>query len=133
MPGGAHTYARGADQYPEGMAPVIVRGHGARVEDLDGNTYVEYGMGLRAVTLGHGYEPVTAAVSRAILDGVSFSRPTQLELLAAEQFVAQVPGADMVKFTKNGSDATTAAVKLARAATGRKRVAICRIAALLLV
>ena len=58
VPGGAHTYARGADQYPEGMAPVIVRGHGARVEDLDGNTYVEYGMGLRAVTLGHGYEPV---------------------------------------------------------------------------
>ena len=78
VPGGAHTYARGADQYPEGMAPVIVRGHGARVEDLDGNTYVEYGMGLRAVTLGHGYEPVTAAVSRAILGGVSFSRPTQL-------------------------------------------------------
>ena len=126
VPGGAHTYARGADQYPEGMAPVIVRGHGARVEDLDGNTYVEYGMGLRAVTLGHGYEPVTAAVSRAIRGGVSFSRPTELELLAAEQFVAQVPGADMVKFTKNGSDATTAAVKLARAATGRKRVAICR-------
>ena len=126
VPGGAHTYARGADQYPEGMAPVIVRGHGARVEDLDGNTYVEYGMGLRAVTLGHGYEPVTAAVSRAILGGVSFSRPTQLEQLAAERYVAQVPGADMVKFTKNGSDATTAAVKLARAATGRKRVAICR-------
>jgi glutamate-1-semialdehyde 2,1-aminomutase len=126
VPGGAHTYARGPDQYPEGMAPVLVRGYGARVEDIDGNTYVEYGMGLRAVTLGHGYEPVTVAVSRAILGGVSFSRPTQLELLAAEQFVAQVPGADMVKFTKNGSDATTAAVKLARAATGRKRVAICR-------
>ncbi|MGI3786738.1 MAG: hypothetical protein ACRYG2_38830, partial [Janthinobacterium lividum] len=58
VPGGAHTYARGADQYPEGMAPVLVRGHGARVEDLDGNTYVEYGMGLRSVTLGHGYAPV---------------------------------------------------------------------------
>jgi glutamate-1-semialdehyde 2,1-aminomutase len=126
VPGGAHTYARGPDQYPEGLAPVLVRGYGARVEDLDGNTYVEYGMGLRAVTLGHGYEPVTSAVSRAILGGVSFSRPTELELRAAERFVTQVPGADMVKFTKNGSDATTAAVKLARAATGRKRVAICR-------
>ncbi len=65
VPGGAHTYARGSDQYPEGMAPVIVRGRGARVEDVDGNTYVEYGMGLRSVTLGHGYQPVTAAVSRA--------------------------------------------------------------------
>jgi glutamate-1-semialdehyde 2,1-aminomutase len=126
VPGGAHTYARGSDQYPEGMAPVIRRGWGARVEDLDGNIFVEYGMGLRSVTLGHGYAPVTDAVSRAISDGVSFSRPGEMELKAAETFVGQVPGAEMVKFAKNGSDATTAAVKLARAATGRRHVAICR-------
>jgi glutamate-1-semialdehyde 2,1-aminomutase len=126
VPGGAHTYARGSDQYPEGMAPVIARGHGARVVDVDGNSYVEYGMGLRSVTLGHGYAPVVAAVSAAIADGVSFSRPGALELRAAETFLEQVPGADMVKFTKNGSDATTAAVRLARAATGRRHVAICR-------
>jgi glutamate-1-semialdehyde 2,1-aminomutase len=126
VPGGAHTYARGSDQYPEGMAPVVARGSGARVTDLDGNTYVEYGMGLRSVTLGHGYEPVSAAVSRAIVDGVSFSRPSELELRAVETFVRQVPGADMVKFAKNGSDATTAAVKLSRAATGRRHVALCR-------
>ncbi len=126
VPGGAHTYARGADQYPEDMAPVIARGFGARVEDLDGNVFVEYGMGLRAVTLGHGYEPVTSAVARAISEGTSFTRPSALELRAAETFLRQVPGADMVKFAKNGSDATTAAVKLARAATGRKRVAVCR-------
>lgn len=126
VPGGAHTYARGSDQYPEGMAPVIARGHGARVVDLDGNSYVEYGMGLRSVTLGHGYEPVVAAVSAAIVDGTSFSRPSVLELQAAETFLEQVPGADMVKFAKNGSDATTAAVRLARAATGRRHVAICR-------
>ncbi len=126
VPGGAHTYARGSDQYPEGMAPVIVRGSGARVEDLDGNSFVEYGMGLRAVTLGHGYEPVTSAVAHAITQGMSFSRPSELELRAAETFLEQVPGADMVKFAKNGSDVTTAAVKLSRAATGRSRVAICR-------
>lgn len=126
VPGGAHTYARGSDQYPEGLAPVIARGFGARVEDLDGNIFVEYGMGLRSVTLGHGFEPVTSAVSRTIAEGVSFTRPSGLELRAAETFLEQVPGADMVKFTKNGSDATTAAVKLSRAATGRKRVAICR-------
>ena len=126
VPGGAHTYARGSDQYPEGMAPVIARGSGARVEDLDGNLFVEYGMGLRAVTLGHGYEPVTSAVSHAIAGGTSFSRPGLLELRAAEAFLEQVPGADMVKFAKNGSDVTSAAVKLARAATGRKRVAVCR-------
>ena len=126
VPGGAHTYARGSDQYPAGMAPVIVRGKGARVVDLDGNTFVEYGMGLRAVTLGHAYRPVVDAVCRAAADGVSFSRPSVWELEAAERFLDQVPTADMVKFTKNGSDATTAALRLARAATGRKLVAICR-------
>jgi glutamate-1-semialdehyde 2,1-aminomutase len=125
VPGGAHTYARGSDQYPEGMAPVIVRGQGARVEDLDGNIYVEYGMGLRSVTLGHGYAPVVEAVAKAVADGISFSRPSIWELRAAETFLAHVPGAEMVKFAKNGSDVTTAAVKVARAVTGRPLVALC--------
>ena len=65
VPGGAHTYARASDQYPEHMTPILVRGRGARVEDLDGNWFVEYGMGLRSITLGHGYEPVVAAVCNA--------------------------------------------------------------------
>ena len=124
VPGGAHTYARGDDQYPEGMAPVLERGLGARVWDADGNEFVEYGMGLRAITLGHAYEPVLAAVRDVLGRGVSFTRPTTLELAAAEDFVSVVPGADMVKFAKNGSDATTAALKLARAATGRDMVAV---------
>jgi glutamate-1-semialdehyde 2,1-aminomutase len=126
VPGGAHTYARGSDQYPEDMAPVIERGEGARVQDVDGNRYVEYGMGLRSVTLGHAYAPVVEAVTAAARAGVNFSRPSVWELRAAEEFVEQVPGADMVKFAKNGSDVTTAAVKLARAATGRDLVALCR-------
>ena len=126
VPGGAHTYARGSDQYPEFMAPVLVRGRGCRVWDVDGNAYVEYGMGLRSVTLGHGYAPVVEAVTRAVADGVNFSRPTELEVAAAEDLLALVPAADMVKFAKNGSDVTTAAVRLARAVTGRTRVAVCR-------
>ena len=126
VPGGAHTYARGPDQYPEGMAPVLVRGVGARVLDVDGNWFVEYGIGLRSVTLGHGYAPVVEAVACAASEGVSFSRPTVWELRAAERFLEQVPGADMVKFAKNGSDVTTAALRLARAATGRDLVAICQ-------
>jgi glutamate-1-semialdehyde 2,1-aminomutase len=125
IPGGAHTYARGSDQFPEEMTPILVRGRGARVEDLDGNWLVEYGMGLRSVTLGHGYEPVVTAVCNAAAEGVNFSRPTVWELRAAEDFLDHVPGADMVKFAKNGSDVTTAAIKLARAATGRDLVAIC--------
>lgn len=125
VPGGAHTYARGSDQYPENMAPVIARGVGARVQDLDGNWYVEYGMGLKAVTLGYGYGPVVDAVAEAAAGGVGFSRPSAWELQAAREFLAQVPGADMVKFAKNGSDVTTAAVKLARAKTKRDLVAVC--------
>ena len=126
VPGGAHTYSRGSDQYPEDMAPVIARGEGAHVQDVDGNWFVEYGMGLRSVTLGHAYAPVVEAVVAAARTGVSFSRPSVYELRAAEEFLAQVPGADMVKFAKNGSDVTTAAVKLARAATGRDLAALCR-------
>jgi glutamate-1-semialdehyde 2,1-aminomutase len=125
VPGGAHTYARGSDQYPDGMAPVLVRGQGAHVWDVDGNEFVEYGMGLRSVTLGHGYRPVLDAVRAVLDDGLSFSRPTVHELAAAEDFLSLVPGADMVKFAKNGSDVTTAAVRLARAATGRDLVASC--------
>lgn len=125
VPGGAHTFAKGSDQYPEGMAPVLVRGSGARVWDVDGNEFVEYGMGMRAVTLGHGFEPVVDAVREVLAGGVSFTRPTELELAAAEDFLTLVPGADMVKFCKNGSDATSTAIRLARAATGRDLVAMC--------
>ncbi|AZG48139.1 glutamate-1-semialdehyde 2,1-aminomutase [Gordonia insulae] len=125
VPGGAHTYARGADQYPDDMAPVLVRGAGARVWDADGNEYVEYGIGLRSVTLGHGFAPVVDAACAAIADGMNFSRPTVVEVAAAEDFLALVPSAEMVKFAKNGSDVTTAAIRLARAATGREKIAIC--------
>ena len=125
IPGGAHTYARGDDQYPVLAPGFIARGEGCHVWDVDGNEFVEYGMGLRAVTLGHGFRPVVDAAYRASLDGMSFTRPSQLEVKCAQEFLSVVPTADMVKFAKNGSDVTTAAVKLARAHTGRDLVAIC--------
>jgi len=95
------------------------------VWDLDGNEFIEYGMGLRAVTLGHAYEPVAEAAYKQMQLGLNFSRPASLELELAEAFLDVVDSADMVKFAKNGSDVTTAAVKLARAYTGRDLVAIC--------
>ncbi|WP_055554739.1 glutamate-1-semialdehyde 2,1-aminomutase [Streptomyces sp. NBRC 110028] len=125
IPGGAHTYAKGDDQYPEDLAPVISHGRGAHVWDIDGNRYIEYGSGLRSVSLGHAHPRVTEAVRREIDRGSNFVRPSIVEAEAAERFLATVPTAEMVKFAKNGSDATTAAVRLARAATGRPRVAIC--------
>ena len=126
VPGGAHTYAKGDDQFPEGLAPVIARGRGCHVWDVDGNEYLEYGMGLRSVTLGHAFPRVTDAVRAQLDDGTNFVRPSALELEAAESFVDLIAPADMVKFTKDGSTANTAAVKLARAFTGRDLVAICR-------
>jgi len=125
IPGGAHTYAKGEDQYPEDMAPVISHGAGAHVWDVDGNEYIEYGSGLRAVSLGHAHPKVIEAVRRELDRGSNFVRPSIIELDAAERFLTSVPTAEMVKFAKNGSDATTAAVKLARAVTGRPLVAVC--------
>jgi glutamate-1-semialdehyde 2,1-aminomutase len=126
IPGGAHTYAKGDDQYPEGMAPVIERGSGCRVWDIDGNEYVEFGSGLRSNLLGHGFEPVVQAVRGWLEDGVNFVRPHRIEREAAERLTELIPSAEMVKFGLNGSDATTAAVRLARAYTGRELVAVCR-------
>jgi glutamate-1-semialdehyde 2,1-aminomutase len=125
IPGGAHTYAKGDDQYPREAPAAIVRGSGCRVWDADGNEFIEYGMGLRAVTLGHAFPQVVEAATVALRDGANFLRPSLVELECAEKFLSIVPGADMVKFTKDGSTATTAAVKLARAYTGRDLVVFC--------
>ena len=125
IPGGAHTYAKGDDQMPEAMPVVVARGEGAFVWDLDGNEYVEYGQGLRSVLLGHAEPRVTAAAAAWLGRGAGFSRPASVELEAAEAFLGLISGADRVKFCKDGSAATTAAVRLARAATGRDLVARC--------
>ncbi len=125
IPGGCHTYAKGDDQYPLCSPGFIARGEGCRVWDVDGNEFIEYGMGLRAVTLGHAYPPVVEAASRQMLLGNNYTRPSILEVECAEALGELIDAADMVKFAKNGSDVTTAAVRLARAYTGRDLVAIC--------
>ena len=126
IPGGCHTYAKGEDQYPELSPGFMVRGHGCHVWDVDGNEFIEYGQGNRSVALGHAFPAVVDAAQRELLKGSNFSRPAWIELEAAEAMLSVVPGSDMVKFCKNGSDATTAALKLARAHTGRNLIACCR-------
>lgn len=125
IPGGAHTYAKGDDQYPEDAPGFIAKGLGCHVWDVDGNEFIEYGSGLRSVTLGHAFPPVIQAVRDVLQDGTNFVRPGPLEVEMAERFLAHLPAAEMVKFAKNGSDCTTAAIRLARAYTGRNLVAIC--------
>jgi len=126
IPGGAHTYSKGDDQFPVNAPGAITHGIGAHVWDVDGNEFIDCSMGLTSVCIGHGYEPVAQAVCEAAYKGTNFMRPAALELESAKLFLETVQSGDMVKFGKNGSTVTTAAVKLARAYTGRSRVAIAR-------
>jgi len=123
IPGGAHTYSKGDDQFPVLSPAAISHGKGSCVWDVDENMYLDCSMGLTSVSLGHAYEPVLDAVRSELSKGVNFQRPSVLEKETAEKFLSLVPYHDMIKFAKNGSIVTTAAVKLARAFTGRKLVA----------
>ena len=125
IPGGAHTYSKGDDQFPLNAPRVIERGLGCELWDVDGNKFTDLAMSLGTVTLGHAYEPVLEAVRNEINKGVNFCRPSIIEGELAELLVDTIPSAEMVKLAKNGSDGVTAAVKLARACTGRKYVARC--------
>lgn len=125
IPGGAHTYSKGDDQFPEMSPGAISHGKGAWIWDLDGNKYLEWGMGLTSISLGHADSKVNNAVCQEIQKGVNFSRPAAIELKAAKFFLKNVAkNHDMIKFTKNGSTATTAAVKLSRAFTQKEYVAV---------
>ncbi|MCB0407461.1 MAG: glutamate-1-semialdehyde 2,1-aminomutase [Bdellovibrionales bacterium] len=123
IPGGAHTYSKGDDQFPEVSPAAIARGKGAYVWDLDGNKYLDCSMGLTSVSLGHAYEPVLERVREELEKGVNLQRPSYIECEMAEKFLSLIPCHDMIKFAKNGSSVTTGAVKVARAFTGRKYVA----------
>ena len=126
IPGGAHTYSRGADQFPANAPQILAGGQGAYVWDPEGRRYLDYGMALRAVTLGYADPRVNAAAIRQIELGNNLTRASLVELEAAELLVDLIPSVDMVKFAKNGSNATTAAVKIARAHTGRPYVCVPR-------
>ncbi len=123
IPGGAHTYSKGDDQFPERAPAAIKYGKGAYLWDVDDNKFLDCSMGLTSVSLGHGYGAVIDSVKKELEFGVNFQRPSALEKEMAEKFLSIVPQHDMVKFAKNGSIVTTAAVKLARAFTGRRLVA----------
>jgi glutamate-1-semialdehyde 2,1-aminomutase len=125
IPGGCHTYAKCDDEYPILAPAFIARGAGCRVWDTEGREYIDYGMGSRTVSLGHAYPPVVEAAKRELDQGSNFTRPSPIELACAEQFLSLVQGAEMVKFCKDGSAATSAAVRLARAYTGRDLIACC--------
>lgn len=125
IPGGCHTYSRGDDQYPSNAPQIFEKGKGAYLYTPKGEKFLDYGMALRAVTLGYGEENVANAAIEQIWKGNNLTRASLVELEAAEAFVDLIPSIDMVKFAKNGSTVTSAAIKMARAYTGRKYIVRC--------
>lgn len=125
IPGGAHTYSRGFDQYPSNAPQILTGGKGAYIFDQERTRYLDYGMALRAVNIGYAEDEIDEAAIQQIRLGNNLTRPSMIELEAAELLVDLIDSVDMVKFTKNGSTSVSAAVKLARAYTGRDLVARC--------
>lgn len=126
IPLGSQTFSKSKTQYPYGVSPYfIIKGRGSHVWDADGNEYIDFINSLAAVTLGYSDPEVTAAVQTQLKDGIIFSLPHPIEIEVAEKIVEMVPCAEMVRFGKNGSDATSGAIRLARAYTGRDHVAVC--------
>lgn len=126
IPSGTQTFSKGPTQFVQGVAPfALVRGQGSRVWDADGNEYIDYPMALGAIILGHNYPAVSDAVARQLRDGTTYSLPHPLETEVAELLVEDIPCAEMVRFAKNGSDATAGAVRAARAYTRRELIACC--------
>src|SRR5882724_2389853 len=126
IPGSSQTFSKGSNQHVRGVAPVfLAKGKGCRVWDVDGNEYIDYIQGLLPNILGYAHDGVNAAVAEQLAQGHSFSLPHPLEVELAERLTRLIPCAERVRFGKNGSDATSGAVRAARALTGRERIACC--------
>lgn len=126
IPLGSQTFSKSITQYPLGISPLyITKGKGSKVWDVDGNQYVDFGNALASVLLGYDDKDVTSAVQKQIKGGVNFSLPHPIEIEVAERLVEMIPCAEMVRFGKNGSDATSAAIRLSRSYTNRDHIAIC--------
>jgi glutamate-1-semialdehyde 2,1-aminomutase len=126
IPLGTQTFSKSKTQYPVGVSPLFAtKARGAHIWDVDGNKYIDLVNSLAAVTLGYGDGPVAKAVKSQLKKGVTLSLPTKLEAEVSELITNLVPSAEMVRFSKNGTDATSAAIRLARSYTGREHIIVC--------
>jgi len=126
IPLASQTFSKSLTQYPRGASPFFIeRGKGSKVWDIDGNKYIDFVNSLGAVTLGYCNEDVDRAVQGQMKNGVTFSLPHKLETEVAEKLIKIIPCAEKVRFGKNGTDATSAAIRIARAYTGKEHVAVC--------
>ena len=125
IPGASQTLSKGPSQWVQGVAPAYLeRGQGAHVWDVDGNRYLDFPMALGPVLLGYRHPAVDEAIVEQLKSGITFTLSHPLEIEVAQRVLAMVPGAERVRFAKSGSDATSAAIRLARAHTARERVIV---------
>ena len=126
IPAGTQTFSKGPTQYVQGVAPIYLeRGSGSHVFDVDGNEYIDYALALGSVTLGYAYPAVNMAIEKQLRNGINFSLMHPLEVELSETLIKIIPCAEMARFGKNGSDATSGAVRVARAYTGKEKIACC--------
>jgi len=126
IPLASQTFSKSLTQYPRGVSPFFFeKGKGSKVWDVDGNEYVDFVNSLAAVTLGYCDKDVDGAVQEQMKNGVTFSLPHKLEMEVAEKLIEIIPCAEKVRFAKNGTDATSAAIRIARAYTGKEHIAVC--------
>ena len=126
IPLASQTFSKSLTQYPRGVSPFFIeKGKGSKVWDVDGNEYIDFVNSLAAVTLGYCDEDVDKTVQKQMQNGVTFSLPHRLEMEVAEKLIDIIPCAEKVRFAKNGTDATSASIRIARAYTGKEHIAVC--------
>jgi glutamate-1-semialdehyde 2,1-aminomutase len=126
IPIGTQTFSKSLTQYPRGVSPFFIeKGKGSKIYDVDGNKYIDFVNSLAAVTLGYCDEDIDKAVKTQMKNGVTFSLPHILEIEVAEKLIDIIPCAEKVRFAKNGTDATSASIRIARAYTNKEKIAVC--------
>ena len=126
IPLGSQTFSKSRTQYPVGVSPLFIKkANGTYVWDIDGNKYIDLVNSLAAITIGYKNKKIDNSVRKQMKKGTIFSLPGILEAEVAELIIETVPSAEMVRFAKNGSDVTTAAIRLSRAYTGKEEIAFC--------
>lgn len=126
IPLGSQTFSKSKTQYPVGISPLYAsKAKGSKIWDIDGNRYFDLVNALAAITLGYGNKEVNKAVIRQVKKGSIYSLPDKIEFRVAELIKEIIPSIEMIRFGKNASDATSAAIRVARAYTGRKLIAVC--------
>ena len=126
IPLASQTFSKSLTQYPRGVSPFFIeKGKGSRVWDVDGNEYIDFVNALLAITIGYCDADIDKAVQEQMGNGVIFSLPHKLEMEVAEKLIEIIPCAEKVRFAKNGTDATSASVRIARSYTGKEHIAVC--------